>query len=186
MKPDMTVKKYLCIMLCLCAALISSCTAERLSSPGTETAADTSSATEDLREQVYLPVYTNESVELSDDDVDLLTHLVACECGDLPYMTQVCFAALVLNRVEDPGFPHGVRGVVFDSGDFPSVISGTVTGTLPEGFVSTHKYRIAKKAVMEAAEGNDPTGGALYYSRSDADDGWVVPSYECGGMNFGF
>ena len=123
---------------------------------------------------------------LTEEDTSLLIHLVASEAGGFPYMTQVCFAAMVLNRVEDPYFPRGLRGVVFESGDFSSVLSGKVTGTLPEGFENSRKYRIAKKAVDEALSGRDPTNGALYFSTAAGKSSPFTPAYECGGMSFGF
>lgn len=132
------------------------------------------------------PVISSSEVVLGEADVDLLTQLVVFEAGGFPYMTQVCFAAMVLNRVEDPYFPRGLRGVVFESGDFSSVLSGKVTGTLPEGFESTRKFRIAKKAVEEALGGLDPTDGALYFSTAARKSAAFTPSFECGGMSFGF
>ncbi len=122
---------------------------------------------------------------LTDDDILLITHLVACEMGTRPYMTQVCFAAMVLNRIGDAGFPQGPRGVVFDSGDFKSVMSGEVNGTIPASFTASSKYRIASKAVNEALGGNDPTGGALYFATSDDITSGIAPAHECGGVFFG-
>ena len=133
-----------------------------------------------------IPAMTPVSAEVTEADVELMVHLVVCEAGDMPYMTQVCFAAMVLNRVEDPYFPRGVRGVVFESGDFSTVLSGKVTGTLPDGFENSRRYRIAKKAVEEAMDGLDPTNGAVYFSTAAGKSVHFSPSYECGGMSFGF
>ena len=136
-------------------------------------------------ENLSYSIPTASDEPLTDDDILLITHLVSCEMGSFPYMTQVCFAAMILNRIDDPGFPTGARGVVFDSGDFKSVISGEVNGSIPSGFKATSKYRIASKAVNEALSGKDPTGGALYFALSEDNSSGIAPSHECGGVFFG-
>lgn len=166
----------------LCALSVVSCGAGCLGAGDKTVAAELSTMSDDAPMAVI--AHTDEI--LGEADASLLIHLVALEAGGFPYMTQVCFAAMVLNRVEDPCFPHGVRGVVFESGDFSTVLAGKVTGTLPEGFEDSRKYRIAKKAVEEALDGRDPTNGALYFSTAAGKSAVFTPSYECGGMSFGF
>ncbi len=167
----------------LCVLNVASCGANYVKYGDT---VDMGGAVLPMGQDTPVPAISHSDEVLSEADVDLLVHLVASEAGDMPYMTQVCFAAMVLNRVEDPYFPHGLRGVVFESGDFSSVLSGKVTGTLPDGFKNSKKYRIAGKAVEEALNGLDPTNGALYFSRTSGKNSRLSPSYECGGMSFGF
>ena len=166
----------------LCALSVASCGSNYVK----RDMAGTLGVLSQMGEDIPVPAISHSDEILSEADVDLLVHLVSSEAGGFPYMTQVCFAAMVLNRVDDPYFPHGVRGVVFESGDFSSVLAGKVTGTLPEGFKNSKKYRIAKKAVEEAVGGLDPTNGALYFSTAAGKSSPFTPSYECGGMSFGF
>ena len=172
-----------CTIIIVCALSIASCGNAHAKLDGISTAAGAFSL---LGEDVPVPALSRVEDVTGEDDISLLIHLVASEAGGFPYMTQVCFAAMVLNRVEDPYFPHGLRGVVFESGDFSSVLAGKVTGTLPDGFESSRKYRIAKKAVDEALDGRDPTNGAVYFSTAAGKSSAFTPSYECGGMSFGF
>lgn len=46
-------------------------------------------------------------------DVDLLARLVMAEAHGEPFAGQVAVAAVVLNRMRNPAFPHTVAGVVF-------------------------------------------------------------------------
>ncbi len=170
-------------IIMLCALSMVSCGGGFTERDGAVKAAGAFSA---MGKDIYSPAISHSDEIMSEADTALLIHLVANEAGGFPYMTQVCFAAMVLNRVEDPYFPHGVRGVVFESGDFSSVLSGKVTGTLPEGFKNSRKFRIAKKAVEEAMSGQDPTNGALYFSTTTGGKSDFTPSFECGGMSFGF
>ena len=176
-------KAVFCTIIIVCALSIASCEDAHAKTDGISTVVGVFSP---MEEDDPSPAVSQTEEAAAEADVELLIHLVASEAGGFPYMTQVCFAAMVLNRVEDPYFPRGIRGVIFESGDFTSVLSGKVTGTLPEDFEETRKYRISKKAVAAALGGLDPTNGALYFSTAAGKSSAFTPSFECGGMSFGF
>ncbi len=113
-------------------------------------------------------------------DTELLAKLVAAEAGDEPYMAQVCFAATVVNRVREGGFPDTLRGVIFEEGAYPTAAE------LQSSDVSERRMRIARRAAEAALGGKDPTRGALYCDDADeyAEHG-VALMYECGGLVFG-
>ena len=70
------------------------------------------------------------------------------------YDGQVAVAAVVLNRIEDDGFPDTMYGVVFQKNAFTCVNDGK--------YYLQHN-RTAYEAALEAMQGNDPTDGCLYY-----------------------
>lgn len=83
-----------------------------------------------------------------------LAHLVQSEAGNQPFLGQVAVAAVVLNRMKAPGFPKTVAGVIFQPGQFESVSNGTFwMAPDPQAY----------QAAEAALNGEDPTGGALYY-----------------------
>lgn len=125
------------------------------------------------------------AVTLTEDDKSLIAWLVACETDGYPYMTKVCVAAVILNRLENDSFSDTARGLIFESEDFESVYRGLVTGSPTSAQCSTKKYRLGMKALEEALGGKDPTGGALYYADAKDADSDVLNGYECGGMIFG-
>ncbi|ADG06625.1 spore cortex-lytic enzyme [Kyrpidia tusciae] len=98
-------------------------------------------------------------------DIDLLTRVVYGEARGEPYTGQVAVAAVVLNRLEDPRFPHTIPGVIFQPGAFTAVSDGQIWLT-PDSE--------ARKAVLDAIRGWDPTGGAIYYfNPATATSRWI-------------
>ena len=170
------MKRLICIILAICAsALLNGCT-----EPDTKN----SSYTAPMEGYVVEGAVSAALQALDEEDVSLMARLVAAEAGSMPYMTQVCLAALVLNRLEDATFPATVREIVYDSSDFESVRRGIVSAH-PDGNEDSPKDRVALRAVRAALEGEDPTGGALYFSRVGSPDMFVSGGYQCGGMVFG-
>lgn len=90
----------------------------------------------------------------SQNDINLLTRLVYGEARGEPYIGKVAVAAVVLNRIESPKFPDTIPGVIFEPGAFTAVSDGQIW-LQPE--------EEARQAVLDALNGWDPTGGALYY-----------------------
>ena len=99
------------------------------------------------------PVPTTKS-PLSPVDLQLLAHLVQAEAGDQPFEGQVAVAAVVLNRLNAPGFPKTLPEVIEQPGQFQCVTNGTIHQVPSQS---------AWLAAKSAASGWDPTNGALYY-----------------------
>ncbi|TDF98167.1 spore cortex-lytic enzyme [Paenibacillus piri] len=91
---------------------------------------------------------------LSEEDLKLMANAVYGESRGEPYIGQVAVAAVILNRVKSGSFPNTVSGVIFQPGAFTAVADGQIWLTPNEN---------AKKAVREALNGSDPTGGCIYY-----------------------
>lgn len=108
---------------------------------------------------------TNVPNGYSQNDIQLMANAVYGESRGEPYVGQVAVAAVILNRVESPSFPNTVSGVIFQPGAFTAVADGQIYLTPNE---------TAKKAVLDAINGWDPTGNALYYFNPDtATSGWI-------------
>ncbi|MEH7075622.1 spore cortex-lytic enzyme [Neobacillus drentensis] len=101
----------------------------------------------------------------SQNDIQLMANAVYGESRGEPYTGQVAVAAVILNRVNSATFPNTVSGVIFEPGAFTAVADGQIWLTPNEN---------AKKAVLDAINGWDPTGEALYYFNPDtATSGWI-------------
>ncbi|MDN4527610.1 spore cortex-lytic enzyme [Fictibacillus fluitans] len=101
----------------------------------------------------------------SQNDINLMANAVYGESRGEKYIGQVAVAAVIINRVENSEFPNTVSGVIFEPGAFTAVADGQIYLTPNEK---------AKKAVMDALNGWDPTGEALYYFNPDtATSGWI-------------
>ncbi|QQZ11007.1 spore cortex-lytic enzyme [Heyndrickxia vini] len=101
----------------------------------------------------------------SQNDIQLLANAVYGESRGEPYEGQVAVAAVILNRIESSSFPNTVSGVIFEPGAFTAVADGQIWLTPNE---------TAKKAVIDAINGWDPTGEALYYfNPATATSKWI-------------
>lgn len=90
----------------------------------------------------------------SDNDIRIMAQAVYGEARGEPYVGQVAVAAVILNRVQSPTFPNSVSGVIFEPRAFTAVADGQIWMDPDE---------TARKAVLDAINGQDPTGNALYY-----------------------
>jgi N-acetylmuramoyl-L-alanine amidase len=100
------------------------------------------------------PTAVNIPNGFSQNDIQLMANAVYGESRGEPYEGQVAVAAVILNRVDSPSFPNTVAGVIFEPGAFTAVADGQIWLTPNEK---------AKKAVMDAIQGWDPSENAQYY-----------------------
>ncbi|KAA0775200.1 spore cortex-lytic enzyme [Bacillus sp. AR2-1] len=108
---------------------------------------------------------TNVPNGYSQNDIQLMANAVYGESRGEPYLGQVAVAAVILNRVTSASFPNTVSGVIFEPRAFTAVADGQIYLTPNE---------TAKKAVLDAVNGWDPTGNALYYFNPDtATSKWI-------------
>ncbi|MGP4082177.1 spore cortex-lytic enzyme [Pseudalkalibacillus sp. R45] len=101
----------------------------------------------------------------SENDIQLMANAVYGEARGEPYIGQVAVAAVILNRIESSSFPNTISGVIFEPGAFTAVADGQI-------WLTPNKQ--AKKAVMDAINGWDPSDGCIYYFNPDtATSGWI-------------
>lgn len=111
------------------------------------------------------PTAANTPNGFSQNDIQLMANAVYGESRGEPYTGQVAVASVILNRVNSSTFPNTVSGVIFEPGAFTAVADGQIWLTPNEN---------AKKAVVDAINGWDPTGEALYYFNPDtATSSWI-------------
>ncbi|OMP65880.1 spore cortex-lytic enzyme [Domibacillus epiphyticus] len=107
----------------------------------------------------------NTPAGFSQNDIQLMANAVYGEARGEPYEGQVAVAAVILNRIGSETFPNTVAGVIFEPLAFTAVADGQIWLTPDE---------TAKKAVLDAINGWDPTGEALYYFNPDtATSDWI-------------
>ncbi|MGD6815732.1 spore cortex-lytic enzyme [Metabacillus sp. 84] len=101
----------------------------------------------------------------SQNDLQLMANAVYGEARGESYVGQVAVAAVILNRIESPTFPDTAAGVIFEPGAFTAVADGQI-------WLEPNEQ--AKKAVLDAINGWDPTESAMYYFNPDtATSGWI-------------
>jgi len=101
----------------------------------------------------------------SQNDIQLMANAVYGEARGEPYEGQVAVAAVILNRVNSPSFPNNIAGVIFEPRAFTAVADGQIWLTPNEN---------AKRAVLDAINGWDPSNNAIYYFNPDtATSPWI-------------
>ncbi|WP_422657237.1 spore cortex-lytic enzyme [Paenibacillus sp. EC2-1] len=102
---------------------------------------------------------------LSDNDLKIMANAVYGEARGEPFEGQVAVAAVILNRVKSPSFPNTPSGVIFQPRAFTAVADGQIW---------LEPNETAKKAVLQAVNGWDPSGGCLYYfNPKTATSSWI-------------
>jgi N-acetylmuramoyl-L-alanine amidase len=87
-------------------------------------------------------------------DVNLLAHAVNAEARGEPYLGQIAVGAVIINRISDPAFPKTIADIIYQPGAFSSVSDGQIN-------LSPSASSI--RAAQEAANGVDPSKGALFF-----------------------
>lgn len=92
------------------------------------------------------------------DEVTLLGALIQCEAGSGSYEGMVAVGAVVMNRVRSGSYPGSISGVIYQGGQFPPALNGSVANVAASGVRSA-----CLQAAREAINGTDNTNGALSF-----------------------
>lgn len=99
-----------------------------------------------------------EVLNISSDDLLLLSKVVTSEARGESYEGQVAVAAVVINRVLDTRFPDTIADVIYQKNAF-SVVN--------DGSINMEPTESAYKAAQEALYGLDPTNESVYFWNPD-------------------
>lgn len=98
-------------------------------------------------------------------DLYLLAKAIHAEGRGESYTGQVAIGAVIINRVRSSAFPNTIAGVVYQKNAFTAVNDGQINLTPNDS---------AMRAAQDAANGWDPTGGAIYYyNPAIATSSWI-------------
>lgn len=135
-------------------------------------------ALDDMREAIETIMVENESevqaikttqrkevLNITNEDLLLLSKVVTSEARGESYEGQVAVAAVVINRVLDPRFPDTIRDVIYQKNAF-SVVN--------DGSINMEPTESAYNAAQEALYGLDPTNKSVYFWNPDiATCSWI-------------
>ena len=106
-----------------------------------------------------------EVINITNEELLLLSKLVTGEARGESYEGQVAVAAVVINRVKDPRFPNTIKDVIYQKNAF-SVVK--------DGSINLQPTESAYTAAQEALYGSDPTNNAIYFWNPDiATCSWI-------------
>lgn len=106
---------------------------------------------------------------ISQEEVMLLARLIYAEARGESFLGQVAVGAVTLNRLDSPHFPKTLTKVIFEKNNKVYQFS-----PVADGSINMEPDEKAVEAALEALEGHDPTGGALFFYNPDiAGDQWI-------------
>lgn len=102
---------------------------------------------------------------LSKHDINMIAKAVHAEARGENYTGKVAVASVILNRLESEQFPDSPSAIVYQPLAFEAVADGQI---------NMEANLKARKAVYDAINGWDPSGGALYYfNPAKATSRWI-------------
>ncbi|WP_194609429.1 cell wall hydrolase [Clostridium vitabionis] len=94
-------------------------------------------------------------IRYDDYDLECLEHIVQAEAGGEDAEGRLLVANVIVNRVKSSEFPNDLYDVIYQKGQFQPVANGEIDRVTPT--------EETKKLVERALEGEDHSGGALYF-----------------------
>lgn len=94
------------------------------------------------------------SIPYTAEDLNLMARVVHGEADGEPLNARIGVAAVIVNRVRDPGWPKTIQGVIYAPGQFQAV-----------GYPLFEQGPASEdvQAALAALHGQDPTGGAQFF-----------------------
>ena len=110
------------------------------------------------------------STSVSASDVELLAALLECEAGSSNYEALLAVGSVVVNRMNHRNYPDTVRGVIYQSGQFPPAHDGKVDRILARGVRD-----LCLTAAKDALAGKNNVGDCLSFrASSSGHDGIII------------
>ncbi len=103
------------------------------------------------------------SISATASDVELLAALLECEAGTSNYEALLAVGSVVVNRMKHRNYPDTVRGVIYQSGQFPPAHDGKVDRVLKRGVKS-----LCIQAAQDALAGKNNVGDCLSFRASSS------------------
>lgn len=106
----------------------------------------------------------------SASDLELFAALIECEAGSTNYEGMLAVASVVVNRMNHSSYPDTLRGVIYQSGQFPPAHNGKVDRILERGVKDS-----CLKAAQDALNGKNNVGNCLSFrSASSGHVGTII------------
>lgn len=94
----------------------------------------------------------------SASDLELFAALIECEAGSTNYDGMLAVASVVVNRMNSSYYPNTLRGVIYQSGQFPPAHNGLIDAKLKRGVKSS-----CLQAAQDALAGKNNVGNCLSF-----------------------
>ncbi len=115
----------------------------------------------------------NEAIAADDDTLKVLATIIWCEARGESYEGQLAVGSVVMNRVRSGAYPSTVYDVVFASGQFSPVKTGSFQRAYENGSANATAY----KAAEEVLNGYTNVGDMTHFRRKGNRDGYIIGNH---------
>lgn len=102
----------------------------------------------------------------------ILGALIWCEAGNQCYDGLVAVGAVVMNRVNSPGYPNTIVDVIYAPGQFTPALRGKISKVLERGVNAT-----CLQAAQDAMNGVNNVGSATHFNGVGTHDGLIIQGH---------
>jgi len=107
---------------------------------------------------------------ISEGELILLARLIHAEARGESFLGQVAVGAVIMNRLASPHFPKTITKVIYQRSNQVYQFS-----PVADGSINLEPDEKAVQAALQALNGDDPTGGALFFYNPDLSrDRWIL------------
>lgn len=118
-------------------------------------------------------VRRNEAIAADNDTLKVLATIIWCESRGESYEGQLAVGSVVMNRVRSGAYPNTVYDVVFASGQFSPVKTGSFQRAYENGSANENAY----KAAQEVLDGYTNIGDMTHFRRKGNRDGYIIGNH---------
>lgn len=150
----------------------SSSSSDNSGTSGNSNSSNTSGNSDNSNNSSSGDVINSDSTSASTDDVTLLAALLQCE-AHYDYDSMLAVATVIMNRVESGRFGSGISGVIYSSGQFAPVWTGTLDRVLNNGPASL-SVQVAQDAINGSRLSSVADCYYFLYAASTSRSGVVI------------
>lgn len=115
----------------------------------------------------------NEAIAADDDTLKVLATIIWCEARGESYDGQLAVGSVIMNRVRSGAYPSTVYDVVFASGQFSPVKTGSFQRAYENGSANAKAYQAAE----EVLNGYTNVGDMTHFRRKGNRDGYIIGNH---------
>ncbi len=111
----------------------------------------------------------DEPISATASDLELFAALIECEAGSRDYEGMLAVASVVVNRMKNRYYPDTLRGVIYQSGQFPPAHDGKVDRVLKRGVKAS-----CLQAAQDALNGKNNVGDCLSFRAASSGHSGII------------
>ncbi len=118
-------------------------------------------------------IHQNEAYDADENTLKLLATIIWCEARGESYEGQLAVGSVVMNRVRSSSYPNTIYDVIFASGQFSPVQSGT----FQKAFDNNSANQSCYNAATETLNGYTNVADMTHFRRKGNRDGYIIGNH---------